>query len=112
MSATLTICFEVCLKYQDELLSVCESYTLLLLFTPTVLPYLRNTFFFLKADWSVDILAGISRFYTVTSVVAIPRFLATAMEQHRRVSQRERIDCHVFFVAFTLIASPLFSGQL
>jgi len=90
--ATLTICFEVCLKYQDARLpnSLREVRALILIYTDSTAIFVQLLYQFLKAEWTVDILPGISRFYTVTSVVAITCFLATALKQHRTASINEK----------------------
>jgi len=91
VSATLTICFEAWLKYQDALLpnSLPELRAVILIYTDSTAILMQLLYQFLKAEWTVDILPGISRFYTLTGVVAIKRFLATALKQHRTASFNE-----------------------
>lgn len=91
MSATLTICFEVCFKYQDALWpnSLRELRAVILIYTDSTAIFVQLLYRFLKAEWTVDILPGISRFYTVASDVAITCFLATALKQHRTASFNE-----------------------
>jgi hypothetical protein len=91
VSATLTICLEVCLKYKDARLpnSLRELRAVILIYTDSTAIFVQLLYQFLKAEWTVDILPGISRFYTVTSVVALTCFLATAPKQQRTASFNE-----------------------
>jgi hypothetical protein len=91
VSATLTICFEVCLKHQDALLpnSLRELRAVALIYTDSTAIFVQLLCQFLKAEWTVDILPGMGRFYTVTSVVVIKCFLATALKQHGTASSNE-----------------------
>lgn len=79
------ICFEVCLKYQDARLPnlLAGAKAISLIYTDSTAIFTQQIYQFLKAESIVNILPGITCFYAVTSVVAIPRLLATALKQHR-----------------------------